>query len=180
MLKTGTKPARRIDMSQVAVEKVKETGTAGTGILDEIQDLGQRIRERAFELFTHRGSADGRDLEDWLRAERDVLFSPQSELVEKNGTFTVRLNTHGFKADEVKVTALPHELVVKAECRNEREKKDAEVHFSEFSQKMLFRRYPLPEPIAVDKVTATLDNGILQLTAPKEKSDPVTKTTAAA
>jgi HSP20 family molecular chaperone IbpA len=37
----------------------------------------------------------------------------------------------------------------------------------EFSGKRLFRRLELPAPINVDKVTATLDRGILLVHAPK-------------
>jgi HSP20 family protein len=167
-------------MSQVAVEKANGTKPEGTGIFDDVRNLGERIRERAFELFEHRGGKDGHDLQDWLRAEQDLIFSPQSELVEKDGTFTVRLNTGAFKADEVKVTALPDELVVKAESHRERETNEGKVHFSEFGQKMLFRRYALPEPIAVENVTANLDHGVLQLTAPKAKPALVAKAPAAA
>jgi ABC-type tungstate transport system permease subunit len=32
-----------------------------------------RIRERAFEIFEKRGSKPGHDLQDWFRAERQVL-----------------------------------------------------------------------------------------------------------
>ena len=32
----------------------------------------QRIAERAYRFYTERGAEDGRALEDWLRAEREV------------------------------------------------------------------------------------------------------------
>jgi hypothetical protein len=32
----------------------------------------QRIRERAYERYRERGSADGQDLDDWLEAEREL------------------------------------------------------------------------------------------------------------
>lgn len=35
-------------------------------------DLHDRIAARAYELFEHRGYQDGQDLEDWLRAEREI------------------------------------------------------------------------------------------------------------
>jgi hypothetical protein len=43
----------------------------------------------------------------------------------------------------------------------------AEVHFCEFGQRQLFRRLDLPAPINPDKVTATLDRGILHMVAEK-------------
>lgn len=32
-----------------------------------------RIRERAFEIFEKRGSKPGYDMQDWFRAERQIL-----------------------------------------------------------------------------------------------------------
>ena len=34
------------------------------------------IAVRAYELFLERGSEHGRDVEDWLRAEREVVTQP--------------------------------------------------------------------------------------------------------
>ena len=33
----------------------------------------EMIRDRAYELYVNRGMEDGHDLEDWFRAEEDVL-----------------------------------------------------------------------------------------------------------
>lgn len=35
--------------------------------------LQQRIRERAYQLFEQRGREHGQDVNDWLRAETEVL-----------------------------------------------------------------------------------------------------------
>ncbi len=34
--------------------------------------IEEKVRARAYELFNARGREDGRDLEDWLRAEEEV------------------------------------------------------------------------------------------------------------
>jgi Protein of unknown function (DUF2934) len=36
-------------------------------------DIGEAIRFRAYQLFEQRGYGHGADLEDWLRAESEVL-----------------------------------------------------------------------------------------------------------
>jgi len=36
-------------------------------------DLRAQIAARAFELYTQRGAEHGHDLDDWLRAEQEVL-----------------------------------------------------------------------------------------------------------
>jgi hypothetical protein len=36
------------------------------------QDLEHQIRLRAYELYEARGSEDGHEMEDWLRAEEEL------------------------------------------------------------------------------------------------------------
>jgi HSP20 family molecular chaperone IbpA len=47
------------------------------------------------------------------------------------------------------------------------------VHFSEFSNKQLYRRYALSSTIDVDRTAATLDKGILKVVV--QKAEPQTK-----
>lgn len=42
-----------------------------TGLRSE--ELQERIRERAYELFEARGAVPGHDLEDWVMAESEIL-----------------------------------------------------------------------------------------------------------
>lgn len=37
------------------------------------EEVQQRIKERAYELFEERGREHGHDVDDWLRAETEVL-----------------------------------------------------------------------------------------------------------
>jgi hypothetical protein len=39
----------------------------------ENNDLESKIRLRAFALYQDRGGEDGHDVEDWLRAEEELL-----------------------------------------------------------------------------------------------------------
>ena len=46
-----------------------------TMVDDSMQsNLIERIAERAYSLYERRGRKDGSDLEDWLRAEREILL----------------------------------------------------------------------------------------------------------
>jgi HSP20 family molecular chaperone IbpA len=158
-------------MSQVAIEKIDETKIGTASVFEDLKVLSERIRRRAFEFFEGRHGGDGFDKEDWLRAERDLLCAAESDLVEKDGRFEVRINAPGFEAAEVKVTALPDALIVKADSIHTHDERDGNVRFCEFSQKTLFRRFDLPAPINVDKVTADLNKGVLHLTAAKAKQE---------
>ncbi len=41
-------------------------------VTDEPQELEHQIRLRAQELYEARGREDGRELDDWLRAEEEI------------------------------------------------------------------------------------------------------------
>lgn len=152
-------------MSNIVIQRYSETENAPFS--GEEQSLFDEIRRRAYGLFERRGCANGGDVDDWLAAEREMLSSPQAELTEKDGEFHVRVAVPGLDAKEIQVSAMPGYVVVKAGASHTGEKKEGEFHFSEFADRTLFRRIDLPAPIDIDKVKATLDKGLLLLTAEK-------------
>jgi HSP20 family protein len=167
-------------MSQVAIEKVDGKKAGAASVFDEMKALAERIRDRAFEMFERRGRGEGLATEDWLNAERELLQMPESELVEHEGKFEIRMNAPGFDAGDVKVTALPDALIVKALATHKHDESKGNVRFSEFSGKTLFRRFDLPAPIDLDTVTGNLAKGVLHLTALKAKQEPARKPQAIA
>lgn len=152
-------------MSHVAIEKIDEKRMESASVFEEINALTQQVRERAFEIFEGRNSADGSALEDWLNAERDLFVTSESDLTERDGKFEVRLTAPGFEAGDFKVTALPDALIVKAASTHTHKEKDGNARVCELGGKSLYRRFDLPEPINLDKVTADLNKGVLHLTA---------------
>lgn len=154
-------------MSQVHIQKFHATEAAPRTFVEELEAMTEAIRQRAFGLFQSRNSRDGSDLDDWLRAEREVVWAPEAELIEKDQEIKARVALPGFDPSEIDVSATPDELVVQAETAHKHDGKEGDVRFCEFSEKKLFRRIPLPVPIDVDKVSASLDKGVLQVIAPK-------------
>ena len=51
----------------------KPTKKPSATVASESQELESQIRQRAYELFEARGREDGHDLEDWLRAEEEIM-----------------------------------------------------------------------------------------------------------
>src|SRR6185437_10581718 len=148
---------RRIIMPQVAVEKIDGKDTADKSVATEMTTLADRIRQRAFEIFEHRGASGGSAMNDWLSAERDLFRVPESELMERDGKFVARISAPGIEPSDVTVTAMPDALIVKGSTSHTHEHNDGDVRFCEFDQRTIFRRFDLPEPINVDQVTANLD-----------------------
>ncbi len=106
---------------------------------------------------------------------------PGYEISDAAEKFEVRVAVPGFDAKDIELTALPGALLVKAEATHERERKEGEGRYTEFSEQKLFRRIPLPEAVDTGRVTATLDKGALKITAYKaaEKKKDERKTASA-
>lgn len=155
-------------MTQVAVNKCHDGKQVPGTLLEKAEKLSCAIRDKAFSLFEKRnGNGHGSALEDWLAAEREVVWVPDAELVDTGKELRVKMAVPGFAAKEVEVSVTPEDLVVRADANHTHKEEEANVAFCEFGNRTLFRRLALPGRIDVDKVSATLDNGILMVTAPR-------------
>lgn len=157
----------------ILIRKLDPAEPEALSMLETMDSLFGAIRDRAFDLFQERGKATGRELDDWLRAERELLRVPPAELVEEANQYHIRLEVPGFEPNQVEVTAMPDSIVVQAEAKDQKDTKT--VRFSEFAAKKLFRHFEMPEPIDPQLVKATLAKGILELTAPKATPAKQTK-----
>lgn len=166
-------------MSQVAITRVNERGRESSSLIEQMKTLGDNIRQRAYELFQKRQGESGTDLDDWLKAEEELIWAPESELVDRNGQFQVQVAVPGFDPKDIFVAAYPDALTVRAEATHKHEEGEGEVYFCEFGSKTLFRKFDLPATIDVNKVTVRLEKGVLHLAAAK-KETPSEKTSAKA
>ncbi len=159
-------------MSKLRIQKVPKVEDRKLPIFAELDELADKIRVRAFNLFAGRGFEEGNDLDDWLTAEREICW-PATELDEEDDEIEVKVALAGFEPEEIEITASPRELIIKASHREERKKpksgKLAGAHWSEFRSNEVYRRVPLPAEIDVAKVSAEFKRGMLEIEAPKRK-----------
>src|ERR1700674_3625956 len=134
-------------MSQVAINKCKNPETTPQTFQEKLKAITDSIRNQAFNLFQNRNGGNGSDVDDWLQAERDVVWSPASELVDDKKEFRARIALPGFDAKDIQVSAMPDALVIQADATHTHEGKSGNVCFCEFTEKNLFRRLPLPASI---------------------------------
>ncbi len=147
-------------MTRIAVEKA-------TDISADTETLTEQIRALAYHLFESRGGNaegnpggnHGRDLDDWLEAERQLILTPESVLVERDGRFEIRIAAPGFDAGDIRVTATPGALLVKAASKDKT------------GNKTLLGTIDLPGPIDAGRTTARLDNGTLFVTAVRKSRE---------
>jgi HSP20 family protein len=139
---------------------------AAASLFESVNGLFEEVRKKAFELFQQRGCVDGSDVEDWLRAENAVVWKPKSRLLETEKEFKMEVAVPNVEAKDIIISALPESIVVQAQTSRKEEKEGA-VRFSEFMERKLFRRFDLRPGIDVERVKATLENGMLTIVAAK-------------
>jgi HSP20 family protein len=105
-------------------------------------------------------------LDDWLAAEREILWSPPAELTETDREFHLRIAVPGFEAKDIHVAVTPDSIQLKADAARTAADK---LIFSEFGERTLFRSIALPSEIEIEKTRAVLDKGMLLFTAHKAK-----------
>jgi len=153
-------------MSDIRIQRAGD-GDAVLPVFDELARRMDAVRQRAFELFAERGGGAGHELDDWIAAEHELLGWPAAELKEADGEYEVDVTLPGFAAKEVEVTATPKELIVHAATSHEKKAEDEHVVWSEFGSNDVYRRFGFPIQVDADKVTASLEKGILKVKAPK-------------
>ena len=165
-------------MSQIAIKTVND-GKKTLPIFEEIGKRIEAVQRRAFDLFKLRNFEPGHDLEDWLRAERELNW-PVAELSETDHSYQVQVTLPGFDAKDIEVTATPAELIIHARSEQENRTQKGTVLWTEFGSNEVYRRFELPKTILVDKVTAKLEKGILHITAPETDKSKVKEIKSAA
>ena len=144
-------------MKEVAVRKTES-------VWDQIQKMEQQIMRRAYEIFNSNGV--GQDLENWLAAEREMIWKPAIELSEKDNQFLLRIVVAGVDPKDLRVEVTADELLVRAESQTRKKEKKGEIHTSEFQSGSLFRLVRFPKKVNPDQVKAEVKNGLLEITVP--------------
>jgi HSP20 family protein len=156
----------------VAVQRAEEkpmTITPVENLMDRINKMSQAITRRAYEIFEGNGRRFGHDLEDWFKAEMDMLHPVHVNIVEAEDSIEVKAEVPGFSEKEIEVSVEPRRLTITGQRGTEtkREEKKTKTVYSEFCSNQILRTVDLPATVDAEKTTATLKNGILQLTMPK-------------
>ena len=158
---------KRPAIIQPEKEAVPVKTQPGSDLIERVKALSNAIAHRAFELFNGRGRADGHDLEDWLRAESEVLHPVHLDLDESGDAFTVRAEVPGFSAKELDVSVEPHRLMISGKRENSEEHTSKKTIYKEECSNQIYRAIDLPAEVETSKVTATLKHGVLELSMPK-------------
>jgi HSP20 family protein len=163
----GTQPRKQqAPASPIFVEAEK--------LFEQMKEFSQSVARRAYEYFEARGREFGHDLDDWFRAESELMRHVPVEVKEADGQVTVRAEVPGFSANEIKISVEPQRLAISGKSEKTTEEKKERTSLSEFHSNQFCRELRLPAEVEPDKTTAVLKDGILELVFAKAaESKPV-------
>ncbi len=139
-----------------------------SNIIGDFDALSNAIAQRAFGFFQQRGGENGFDLDDWFRAESELLKPVPIEMSETTDSYTIHAEVPGFDAKDLTIQAEPNCICIHGKKDQKKEEKTGEeVTYSEVTANELYRRIDMPSSINSDKVSAHLVNGVLEVTIPK-------------
>lgn len=153
-------------MAEALATKRAEEPKAVTTLIERMDEIFDAISRRAFNIFEG-DRVFGRELDNWLRAERELLHPIHINLAESGESLEVKAEVPGFNENELEINVEPRRLTIAGKRETKKEEKKGKTVYAEECSDQILRVLELPAEVEADKVTATLKNGVLQLTLPK-------------
>lgn len=137
-------------------------------IFNRMREMQEIISHRAFELFERGGKIFGRDLDDWFKAESELLHPVNISIEDTDEGLKVEAEVPGFRAEELEVSVEPHRLTIAGKREAEKEeKKKGKTVYSERSAERILRVVDLPVEVNTENISAVLKDGVLEFMMPK-------------
>jgi HSP20 family protein len=123
----------------------------------------QREMNRLFENFF-----GGSDLPSWRPLEKRVTtFTPRVDVSETDKEIRVSAELPGMDEKDIDVSLTRDTLTIRGEKKEEKEEKGKDFYRMERSYGSFSRSVPLPVEVETDKVAASFEKGVLNVTLPK-------------
>lgn len=99
--------------------------------------------------------------------ERNVFFTPRTDVTENAKSFDVHVSLPGLKKEDIKIDVEGDMLTISGERKLKNETNDEKFHMVESFYGKFSRSFTLPENVDKQHIDAELTDGILKLTIPK-------------
>jgi HSP20 family protein len=107
------------------------------------------------------------------RERSEISWAPPLDIEETKDAITVRAELPGMKKEDIKIAISGDTLSISGVRKHEAEEKGKTFHRIERSYGRFMRTLVLPADVQGDKVKATYENGILELSMPKSEAAKV-------
>ncbi|MBX2915705.1 MAG: Hsp20/alpha crystallin family protein [Cyclobacteriaceae bacterium] len=103
-------------------------------------------------------------------------FVPKTDVVETANAYEVHLALPGVNKEDFNIEVNDNYLTISGERKFQNEKKDKNYHAIETHYGSFSRSFTLPENIDASKINAKYNNGILEVTIPKDEKKVLKQT----
>jgi HSP20 family protein len=149
-------------------------------LFHEMSEWSKRIAQRAHDFFAASGFTHGHDLDDWFKAEQELLKPVALDVKDSEDQLVVTAEVPGFEAADLQVHLNGSHLVIQGKHETAEEQNvEGKTTHSTHKSRQIYRMIELPAAILADKAHAELKNGVLQLKLPKAEEAKQIAVTAA-
>lgn len=106
-------------------------------------------------------------MQDWLRAESELLHPIQVRISESETAFEIKAEAPGFAEKDLEISVEPKHVAIIGERAASEEEKKGRTIYTQTCANQIMRVIELPTEVNADKSSAILNNGILELKLPK-------------
>lgn len=117
---------------------------------------------RPISLFNEMDTLAREMWDSWRPVSLEDSLVPDTDIYEENGELIMKTELPGIDKKDIDITLEGDRLTIKAE-KKEEVKESATHHMHERFYGRYFRSIDLPYPVKESKISATFENGILEL-----------------
>ncbi|HMD31367.1 MAG TPA: DUF2934 domain-containing protein [Candidatus Acidoferrales bacterium] len=138
-----------------------------------LAEVHNSIARRAFDIYEEEGRIPGRDLENWLRAEAELLVPIHSNIAEEKDMVVLRAEVPGFNTQELSVRVEPTRLFIAGRrVFFESRKMHGDNFLKLYCAERIYRVVDLPATVDPTRAEATFGLDVLELRLPKPSQTP--------
>ena len=131
-------------------------------MFDDLQEEMARLWGQAFPLMPRPVSRPLRRM-----AQAPTMWTPSVDVYEKDGNLVVKAELPGMKKEDIEVALDQGDLVIRGERKAESEVKEENYYRVERAYGSFYRRIPLPFEVKPDQITASYNDGVLEVRIPR-------------
>jgi HSP20 family protein len=100
-------------------------------------------------------------------------FVPRVDIIENEKAFEIHASVPGMNKEDFKIDLNDNYLTISGERKFSREKNENNFHSIETQYGTFSRSFALPENVDAGRISAKYNNGVLELTVPKDEKKTV-------
>jgi len=147
---TATQAAKE-GVATKALESTAAKTLATEDMFEQFDRIYDSIARRAFEISSSNGHGFGHDLEDWFKAESELLHRVHMKVAESDEAISVTAEVPGFEAKDLEIKLEPTRLTVSGKRETKEEQKKGKTTYQEHCANEILRIVELPAEVDASK-----------------------------